>query len=93
MTMGPDKAPSGETTWGTSTSTTEQVRRFGPPAVIGLAALLFVLQNTNSTRFEFLWFDFDMPLWVMLVLFAGVGAIVLYGVQVRRRKRSEADRT
>lgn len=95
MTMGPDKASGGETTWGrsTSTSTTDQVRRFGPPAIIGLVALLFVLQNTSSTKFEFLWFDFSMPLWVMLVIFAGVGAIVLYGVQRRRRKRSEADRS
>jgi hypothetical protein len=91
MTMDPSDHPRNEQTWGSTTSTTEQVRRFGPPAVIALAALLFVLQNTNSTKFEFLWFDFSMPLWVMLLVFAGVGAIVFYGVQRRQRRRRELD--
>ena len=66
-------------------STSEQVRRFGPPAIIGLAALLFVFQNADSVKFEFLWFDFSAPMFVMLLIFAGVGAIVFYGIQRRRR--------
>ncbi len=75
-----------------SPSTTEQVRRFGPPAIIGLAALLFVFQNADSVKFEFLWFDFSAPMFVMLLIFAGVGAIVFYGIQRRRRNaRAESD--
>lgn len=72
--------------------TTDQVRRIGPPALIALAALLFILQNTESTRFEFLWFDFDWPLWTMLLAFMAAGAIVAYGVARRIRSRRERTR-
>jgi hypothetical protein len=30
-----------------------------------------------------------MPPWIMLVVFAGVGAITSYGIQRRRRKAAE----
>jgi hypothetical protein len=43
-----------EYAWQEHASTADQVRRFGPAAVIGLAAILFVFQNTNSVKFEFL---------------------------------------
>jgi hypothetical protein len=89
MTMRPpDENPYA---WEEESSTVDQVRRFGPPAVIAVVALLFVLQNTESVNFEFLWFDFEMPMWVMLVIFAGVGAVVFYGLQRRRRKRRERE--
>lgn len=68
-------------------STTDHMRRFGPPALIGVAALLFVLQNTQDVDFEFLWFNFSWPLWIMLVVFMVVGAIVAYGIGRRRRSR------
>jgi uncharacterized integral membrane protein len=66
-------------------TTTDQVRRFGPPTAIALVALLFVLQNTSSVTFKFLWFDFRWPLWIMLVVFMAIGAIVSLGVARRRR--------
>jgi uncharacterized integral membrane protein len=72
-------------------STTDQVRRFGPPAAIGLAALLFIVQNTERVDFNFLWFEFSWPLWIMLVVFMAVGAIVFYGVARRRRSRRARD--
>jgi len=78
----------------TSAITGDQVRRFGPPAIIAIAALLFVVQNTEQVKFEFLWFDFEWPMWIMLVVFALVGATVFYGVarrRRRRRRRLEAD--
>jgi uncharacterized integral membrane protein len=67
--------------------TGDQVKRYGPIALLALAALLFVLQNTESVNLEFLWFNFEWPLWIMLVGFAGVGALVFYGIQRRRRAR------
>ncbi|WP_039343006.1 lipopolysaccharide assembly protein LapA domain-containing protein [Mumia flava] len=84
-----DPAPSQdpERTPGSSQVTSEQVRRFGIPAVIALAALLFILQNTDEVSFEFLWFDFTWPLWIMLLVFSGVGAIVYWGVERRIRSR------
>jgi uncharacterized integral membrane protein len=42
-------------------TTLQQFRRYGPPALLSLAALLFVGQNTEGTSFNFLWFEFDWP--------------------------------
>jgi uncharacterized integral membrane protein len=65
----------------------EQLKRFGPPAVVGLLALIFILQNLDSVDVEFLWLDFSMPLWLLLVIFAVVGAVVFWGAERRRRVR------
>jgi uncharacterized integral membrane protein len=68
-------------------STTDQLRRFAVPALVALIALLFVVQNTESVTFNFLWFEFRWPLWIMLVVFMAVGAVVFYGAARRRRAR------
>lgn len=70
-------------------STTEVVIRFGPPLLLAVAALLFVVQNADSTAFNLLWFDFESPLWVMLVAFAVVGAAIFWFLARRRRKAKE----
>lgn len=71
-------------------TTAQNLRRVGPPLLIGLAALLFVLQNTESVTFSFLWFEFRWPLWIMLLVFMAVGAIVAYGIARRIRARRAA---
>jgi len=68
-------------------STIDRVRRFGPPALIALITLLFVVQNTDSVPFSFLWFGFRWPLWIMLLVFMAIGAVVALGVARRRRSR------
>jgi uncharacterized integral membrane protein len=41
-------------------------------AIIVVAALLFIFQNTYTGDFHFLWFDFKAPVWFwMLVVFCG----------------------
>lgn len=72
-------------------STTEQVRRFGPPALIALAALLFIIQNTETVAFSFLWFEFRWPLWIMLLVFMITGAVVFWGAARRRRARRQRE--
>lgn len=72
-------------------STSDHVRRFGPPVLLAIVALLFVVQNTESVKFNFLWFEFLWPLWIMLVVFMAVGAIVFWGVARRRRARKSRD--
>jgi len=79
-------------------STTDHVRRFGPPFVIGLLALLLILQNTEETEFDVLWFTFHLPLWIMLVLFMVAGAVIAYGItrrlksrKARKARRAEKD--
>ena len=72
-------------------STADQVRRFGPIAVITVAALLFILQNTESANFGFLWFNFRWPLWAMLLVFMAIGAVIAWGVGRRRARRARTD--
>ena len=72
-------------------STTDQIRRVGPPAIIAIVALLFILQNTESVRFNFLWFNFRWPLWAMLLVFMGIGALIALGVAHRRSRRARTD--
>lgn len=68
-------------------TTTEQIRRFGPPAVLSLVAFLFIVQNTRTVHFNFLWFEFRWPLWIMLIVFMLIGSVVAYGVSRRMRSR------
>ena len=72
-------------------STSDNLRRFGPAAIIIAVALLFILQNTASVRFNFLWFDFRWPLWAMLLAFMAIGALIAWGVDRRRTRRSRND--
>lgn len=67
-------------------STSDQIRRFGPAGLLAVAALLFVVQNTDDASFNFLWFEFVWPLWIILVVFALVGAAIFWFVARRRRK-------
>ena len=66
-------------------------RAFNAGAAIGLAlataTFIFLVQNRRSTRFDWLWFDFTLPLWVALVGALVVGALfVVAGLAVHRRR-------
>jgi uncharacterized integral membrane protein len=63
------------------------VRRYWLPVVLIVVGVLFVVQNTARTQFNFLWFEFDWPLWIMLVVFAAIGAVIAWAVGLRRRAR------
>jgi hypothetical protein len=76
---------------GRTRPTTEQVRKFGPPGVLAVIALLFVFQNTEDANFTFLWFNFTAPLWLMLLLSMVVGAVIFWGAAQRRRRRKAAE--
>jgi len=63
----------------------------------GLAVLaIFIVQNTEDVRFDFLWIDFTWPLWLYTIVVAFFGALVWFGLGVmrrhRRRKERRADR-
>lgn len=56
-------------------------------AIIVVAALLFIFQNTKTGEFHFLFFDFKAPVWLwMLVLFCGG---VLTGLLVASRRAKQ----
>jgi uncharacterized integral membrane protein len=70
--------------FGSSDDTKAQLRRFGPPAVLALFGLIFILQNLDTISVDFLWFTFRAQLWLLLVIFACIGAVVFWGIQRRR---------
>lgn len=70
-----------------SPSRVEQVRRFGPGAVVAVIALLFIVQNQVSTKFEFLWFEFTTGLWLMLLISVLAGVVIGWFVARRRARR------
>jgi uncharacterized integral membrane protein len=59
----------------------------------GLAVLLiFIVQNTEEVRFNFLLFHFSWPLWLYTIVTALVGALVWFGFGVIRRHRRRKER-
>jgi uncharacterized integral membrane protein len=70
---------------------TRPERAFNIGATLGLvlatATFIFLVQNRQSTRFDWLWFDFSLPLWVALVGALVTGAVlVVTGFAVHRRR-------
>jgi uncharacterized integral membrane protein len=59
----------------------------------GLAVLvIFIVQNTDDVRFDFLWLHFTWPLWLYTIVVALVGALVWFGLGVMRRHRRRKER-
>ena len=62
-------------------------------SVSGLVVLLiFVVQNTESVKFKFLWFSFSWPMWLYTIVVALVGALVWFGLGMMRRHRRRKER-
>jgi uncharacterized integral membrane protein len=51
--------------------------------------LVFVLQNTEEVRFDFLMLGFTWPLWLYTFVVAALGALLWFGVDVIRRHRGD----
>jgi uncharacterized integral membrane protein len=62
-------------------------------AVVALAILIFVLQNTASVEWTFLFWSFSVNQWIMLVVSLVVGFLVGMAVSaVLRRRRKDSQR-
>jgi uncharacterized integral membrane protein len=61
----------------------------GAIAAIGGLGLLavFMAQNTDDVRVDFLVWDFTWPVWLLVLLSASVGAVVWIGLGILRRHR------
>jgi uncharacterized integral membrane protein len=58
--------------------------------LLAVAAIVFIVQNAQSTEFDWLWLDFELPLWTALVGAMAVGVIlvvVVFAVHERRQRR------
>ena len=71
-------------------------RRLGGGAIatlVGLGLLVvFMLQNTEDIRVDFLVWHFIWPLWLVVLLSAVLGAFVWFGLGVLRRHRRRKER-
>lgn len=71
-------------------------RRLGGGAIascVGVGVLLiFVLQNTEDVRFDFLFLSFTWPLWLYTIVTALFGALIWFGLGVMRRHRRRKER-
>ena len=62
-------------------------------SITGLGVLaIFVVQNTEDVRFDFLWVNFTWPLWLYTIVVALFGALVWFGLGVMRRHRRRKER-
>ncbi len=71
-------------------------RQLGAGAIASLTGvgvlLIFIVQNRDDVRFDFLFFNFTWPLWLYTIVTALVGAIVWIGLGVMRRHRRRVAR-
>jgi uncharacterized integral membrane protein len=78
-----------------STSTSDR-GRLGAGAIASLTGVgllvIFVLQNTEDVRLDFLWWNFTWPVWLLTIVSALLGALVWFGLGVMRRHRRRKER-
>jgi uncharacterized integral membrane protein len=71
-------------------------RQLGAGAIASLTGvgvlLIFIIQNTDDVRFDFLLFSFTWPLWLYTIVTALFGALVWLGLGVMRRHRRRVAR-
>ena len=60
--------------------------------VVGAAVLLiFVFQNTEDVKFDFLFLGFTWPMWLYTFVVAAFGGLLWFGVEMLRRRRGGGD--
>jgi uncharacterized integral membrane protein len=68
----------------------------GGGAIASLAGVgllgIFMFQNTEDVRLDFLFWHFTWPLWLVVMLSALLGALVWFGLGVMRRHRRRKER-
>jgi uncharacterized integral membrane protein len=58
----------------------------------GAALLIFIVQNTEDVRFDFLFLHFTWPMWIYTIVIAVIGALAWVGLGVLRRSRRRRER-
>jgi uncharacterized integral membrane protein len=79
-----------------STKPPAQGRRLGGGAIASLSGVallvIFMIQNTQRVRLDFLFWTFTWPLWLLTMASALLGALVWVGLGVMRRHRRRKER-
>jgi uncharacterized integral membrane protein len=75
---------------------TESGGKLGGGAIASLTGvgvlLIFIVQNTEDVKFDFLFLSFTWPLWLYTIVVALFGALVWFGLGVMRRHRRRKER-
>ena len=70
--------------------------RLGGGAIASISGivllLIFIVQNTEDVKLDFLFWDFTWPLWLLTLISALLGALVWFGFGVMRRHQRRKDR-
>jgi uncharacterized integral membrane protein len=70
--------------------------RLGGGAIASLTGVgllvVFIVQNTDDVRLDFLIWTFTWPLWLLTLTSAVLGALVWFGLGVMRRHRRRKER-
>jgi uncharacterized integral membrane protein len=70
--------------------------QLGAGAIASLAGgallLIFMLQNRDDVRLDFLFWGFTWPVWLLTLVSALIGALVWLGLGVLRRHRRRQER-
>ena len=79
-----------------STRPPAQGRRLSGGAIASLTGLgllvIFMIQNTQRVRLDFLFWTFTWPLWLLTIVSAVLGALVWLGLGAIRRHRRRKER-
>jgi uncharacterized integral membrane protein len=79
-----------------STAPPAEGRRIGAGAIASLTGVgllvIFMIQNTERVRLDFLFWHFTWPLWLLTMASAILGALVWFGLGVMRRHRRRVER-
>jgi uncharacterized integral membrane protein len=79
-----------------STKPPTQGRRLGTGAIASLSGLglllIFMVQNTQRVRLDFVFWTFTWPLWLLTMASALLGATVWLGLGLMRRHRRRKER-
>jgi uncharacterized integral membrane protein len=71
-------------------------RRLTGGAIASLSGVgllvIFMVQNTDDVKLDFLFWSFTWPLWLLCLVMALVGAIAWFGLGVLRRHRRRQER-
>jgi uncharacterized integral membrane protein len=62
-------------------------------AGVGVVLLVvFIAQNSQDVKFDFLAWSITIPIWLFSILMAGVGALIVFGFGVLRRHQRRKER-
>ena len=79
-----------------STRPPAQGRRLSGGAIASLSGVallvIFMIQNTQRVRLDFLFWTFTWPLWLLTIVSAVLGALVWLGLGAIRRHRRRKER-